>query len=130
MNAELLELAVSVLRTSMDKYLFAVENMDLSTDFLSIVSEKLQACGEENIDQIVIPQVILQEAAAIHGILLATLAYSYEPHIDGRKVAEQIKLPLAEARVRFQAVVLEITNYMESNPEVFEIVGELNADND
>lgn len=130
MNAELLELAVSVLRTSMDKYLFAVENMDLSTDFLSIVSEKLQACGEENIDQIVIPQVILQEAAAIHGILLATLAYSYEPHIDGRKVAEKISLPLAEARVRFQAVVLEITNYMESNPEVFEIVGELNADND
>lgn len=130
MNAELLELAVSVLRTSMDKYLFAVENMDLSTDFLSIVSEKLQACGEDNIDQIVIPQVILQEAAAIHGILLATLAYSYEPHIDGRKVAEKISLPLAEARVRFQAVVLEITNYMESNPEVFEIVGELNADND
>lgn len=130
MNQALLELTVGVLRTSMDKYLLSIENLDLSQDFLSIVSDKLRASGEENIDQIVIPQVILQEAAALHGLLLATLAYSYDPHIDGVQVAEKIELPIAVARTRFEAVVLSITRYMETNPEVFEVVGELDANND
>ena len=78
MTAEQVELTAGVLASAMEKYLFAVEQVDLSKDFLSIVSEKLKAAvSDEEIEGIAIPQVVLQESAAIHGLLLATLAYSY-----------------------------------------------------
>ena len=97
MNQELLELTVGVLRTSMDKYLLSIENLDLSQDFLSIVSDKLRASGEENIDQIVIPQVILQEAAALQPLLMATLTCAF-PALRGKALAYSID-PLAAGSV-------------------------------
>jgi hypothetical protein len=126
MTAEQVELTAGVLASAMEKYLFAVEQVDLSKDFLSIVSEKLKAAvSDEEIEGIAIPQVVLQESAAIHGLLLATLAYSYEPHINGTQVASQIKLPLQEAAARFRMVTLAIIDYMRNSPEEFEAIGEI-----
>lgn len=126
MTAEQVELTAGVLASSMEKYLFAVEQVDLSKDFLSIVSEKLKAAvSDEEIEGIAIPQVVLQESAAIHGLLLATLAYSYDPHINGTQVASQIKLPLQEAAARFRMVTLAIIDYMRTSPEEFEAIGEI-----
>jgi hypothetical protein len=126
MTAEQVELTAGVLASAMEKYLFAVEQVDLSKDFLSIVSEKLKAAvSEEEIEGIAIPQVVLQESAAIHGLLLATLAYSYTPHINGTQVASQIKLPLQEAAARFRMVTLAIIDYMRTSPEEFEAIGEI-----
>jgi hypothetical protein len=126
MTAEQVELTAGVLASAMEKYLFAVEQVDLSKDFLSIVSEKLKAAvSDEEIEGIAIPQVVLQESAAIHGLLLATLAYSYDPHINGTQVASQIKLPLQEAAARFRMVTLAIIDYMRNSPEEFEAIGEI-----
>ena len=126
MTVEQVELTAGVLASSMEKYLFAVEQVDLSKDFLSIVSEKLKAAvSDEEIEGIAIPQVVLQESAAIHGLLLATLAYSYDPHINGTQVASQIKLPLQEAAARFRMVTLAIIDYMRTSPEEFEAIGEI-----
>lgn len=126
MTAEQVELTAGVLASAMEKYLFAVEQVDLSKDFLSIVSEKLKAAvSDEEIEGIAIPQVVLQESAAIHGLLLATLAYSYDPHINGTQVASQIKLPLQEAAARFRMVTLAIIDYMRTSPEEFEAIGEI-----
>ena len=126
MTTEQVELTAGVLASAMDEYLFAVEQVDLSKDFLSIVSGKLKAVvSDEEIEGIAIPQVVLQESAAIHGLLLATLAYSYDPHIDGKKVASQIKLPLQEATARFRMVTLAIIDYMRLRPEEFEAIGEI-----
>lgn len=126
MTVEQVELTASVLASAMEKYLFAVEQVDLSQDFLSIVSEKLKAAvADEEIEGIAIPQVVLQESAAIHGLLLATLAYSYDPHINGKQVGAQIKLPLQEASARFRMVTLAIIEYMRNSPEEFETIGEI-----
>jgi len=126
MTVEQVELTAGVLASAMEKYLFAVEQVDLSKDFLSIVSEKLKAAvSDEEIEGIAIPQVVLQESAAIHGLLLATLAYSYDPHINGTQVASQIKLPLQEAAARFRMVTLAIIDYMRTSPEEFEAIGEI-----
>ena len=108
MNEEL----AFVLRKALDRYLLAIEQGDLGTDYAALILEcSPDEWREEGPG---IPRMVIEEAGAIHGLLLASLIYSQEPAIDGDLIHGEIKLPVFEAISRFKKTIFAIADHLES----------------